>query len=367
MPFFTEDLAVISRARLSLGTLVTMWVTIALFFAFLLPASALAQSKPICSPEWPLSQAAQALLATNARPDAETIQRAVRAAGSDVVSVRALWQQGGDQKKTDQWLINFRGQADAPLVCGTGTRSDVSLTIASARGGELHAIDPRERRVRGWLAAGFSQPQLVLIDATGRIVHLLATPKTLEEGILVAANMEPPIRVQLVARGPGGPRPIAERVISPTRGAVAPQNVLIRDAILSPKESDPYVHLGQIRRAREVPAVRTNRLLAAVAASHAQAICRTGRIAHELGPGDNPESRLKRAGVRAQGVGEALAHAESVYTAMVGLQKSPSHLMTLIDRRFTDVGIGVATDNDKKPCVVVLLAVWPRVIGGSAP
>lgn len=343
-----------------------MRFTIALFFAFLLPASALAQIKPSCSPEGPLSKAAQALLSTNGRLDAETVLYAVRAAGSDVVSVRALWQQGSDQKKTDHWLTAFRIQADAPLVCGTGEQSKISLTIAAARGGGLHATGPKERRIRGWLATGFSQPQLVLVDATGKIVHLLATLKTLTEGISIATDLEPPIRVQLVARGPGGPRPIAERVIPRTRGATDPQKTTNRDAILSPKESDPYVHLGQIRRARRAPAVRTNRLLAAVAASHAQTICRTGRIVHEPGPGDNPERRLTRAGVRAQGVGEALAHGESVYAAMSGLQRSPSHLMTLIDRRFTDVGIGVATDSDKKPCVVVLLAIWPRVIGGSA-
>jgi uncharacterized protein YkwD len=350
-----------------LSILVEMRLIIALFFAFSLRANALAQHKPNCLPEGPLSSAAQALLTTKGRLDAETIIRAVRAAGSDVVSVRALWQQGGDQKKTDQWLTTFRGQADAPLVCGIGAGSNISLTIAAARGGGLHAVGPKERRIRGWLAAGFSQPQLVLVDATGRIVHLNATIKALWEGIGVAADLEPPIAVQLVARGPGGPRPIAERVIPAIRKANSQGQTASRDAILSPKESDPYVHLGQIRRARGVPSVRTNRLLAAVAASHAQAICRTGRIAHELTPGDDPERRLTRAGVRAQGVGEALAHGESVYAAMSALQKSPSHLMTLVDRRFTDAGIGVAKDSEKRPCVVVLLAIWPRVVGGSAP
>jgi hypothetical protein len=360
------QLTVISLARLPLSTLVKMRLIIALFIAFLAPANALAQNKPNCSTEGALSKAAQALLANNSRLDAETVIRAVRAAGSDVVSVRALWQQGGGQKKTDHWLTAFRGQADAPLVCGIGTQSNVSLVIAAARGGGLHAIGPKQRRIRGWLAAGFSQPQLVLVDATGTIVHLAATLKALAEGIVVSTDLPPPIRIQLVARGPGGPRPIAERVILPTRGAAAPQRAATRDAILSPEERDPYVHLGKIRRARGVPAVRTNRLLAAVAEAHAQAICRTGRIAHELGPGDNPERRLTRAGVRAQGIGEALAHGDSIYAAMAGLQRSPSHLMTLIDRRFTDAGIGVATDSEKKPCVVVLLAIWPRMVGGSA-
>jgi uncharacterized protein YkwD len=113
--------------------------------------------------------------------------------------------------------------------------------------------------------------------------------------------------------------------------------------------------------------VRKNNLLAQVAAAHARAICQTGRIVDELGPGDNPESRLARAGIRARGIGEALAHGESVYAALDALQKSPSHLMTMVDRRFTDAGIGVAQDRDRKPCVVVLLAIWPRMVGRSAP
>jgi uncharacterized protein YkwD len=42
---------------------------------------------------------------------------------------------------------------------------------------------------------------------------------------------------------------------------------------------------------------------------------------------------------------------------------SPSHRLTLLERGFTDAGIGRASDTRSKVCVVVLLAEWPRFTG----
>jgi uncharacterized protein YkwD len=207
----------------------------------------------------------------------------------------------------------------------------------------------------------------VLIDATGRLVHYELTVEELSLGASITADIALPARVQLVARGPGGPRPIAERIIPKGKYTQVSSPGGDRFAVLSPTETDAFNHLSQIRSAWGSPPVRKNRLLAQVATTHARAICETGRIAHELRAGDDPEKRLKQAGIQARGVGEALAHGESVFAAMAALQRSPSHLMTLIDRRFTDGAVGVSTDRDSKPCVVVLLAIWPRVIGNAAP
>jgi hypothetical protein len=338
-----------------------------LLFVALTPLSAFAQGTPECALETTLSQAAQVLLTQKGGLDAQIIVAKVRVAGSDIVSVRALWQEHGDLKSLRRWLKTFREQADAPLVCGIAATSNLSLTIAAARGGGLHPLGTNARLVKGWLAGGFSQPHLVLIDAKGLMVQVPATPTELAKGVTVPATLEKPILVQLVARGRGGPRPVAERIIAGSGQTEDETQIGTRGAVLLPQERDPNQHLKRIRSAWGAPALRENSLLARVATSHALAICQTGRIAHELGPGDNPESRLARAGIRARGVGEALAHGESVYASMEALQKSPSHLMTMVDRRFTDAGIGVAHDRDGKPCVVVLLAIWPRMVGVTAP
>ena len=85
------------------------------------------------------------------------------------------------------------------------------------------------------------------------------------------------------------------------------------------------------------------------------------RVAHELDDGADPERRLRAAGISARVVGEVVARGASAGDAVEGLARSPSHRMTVVDRRFTDGGQGVAVAGGRT-CVVVLLAAWPRVM-----
>ncbi len=98
------------------------------------------------------------------------------------------------------------------------------------------------------------------------------------------------------------------------------------------------------------------------AADHARRVCRAGRVVHSLRPGANPQSRLARRGLRARVVGEVIARAQTPRAAFAALTRSPSHLATLVDRRFTDVGVGRATDATGRTCLVVLLTAWPRIV-----
>jgi uncharacterized protein YkwD len=319
-----------------------------------------------CALERELSRAAQVLLAQKGI-NAEKIIETVRAEGSDVVSVRALWQRHGDQHRADQWIQTFQSQSDPPLVCGLASASDVSLLIAAGRAGGLKPISAKNRKIYGWLAKGFAKPRLVFVDSNGLIIETAITPGTLNSGIDTPARLVNPIRVQLVATGKGGPLPVAERIIGRLDINGRPGKQINRMADLSPSETNPIQHLNIIRQTWMVPPVRENNLLAQVAARHARTICQTGRIVHEPTAGDTPMSRTAAAGIQARGIGEALAHGDNLHAAMNALQKSPSHLMTMVDRRFTDAGIGVALDQDKKPCVVILLAIWPRFVGGRAP
>jgi hypothetical protein len=86
-----------------------------------------------------------------------------------------------------------------------------------------------------------------------------------------------------------------------------------------------------------------------------------------LQAGGDPEARLLRAGLKARRVGEAVARAAGTGHAFSALARSPSHLLTLVQRGFTDVGLGEAIDDEKHTCLVVLLAEWPRYVGITAP
>jgi uncharacterized protein YkwD len=61
-------------------------------------------------------------------------------------------------------------------------------------------------------------------------------------------------------------------------------------------------------------------------------------------------------------VGEAVARASDEPSATAALLASPSHRRALVDRRFTDVGLGRARASDGHTCLVVLLAAWPRIV-----
>ncbi|HMI90452.1 MAG TPA: CAP domain-containing protein, partial [Polyangiales bacterium] len=121
--------------------------------------------------------------------------------------------------------------------------------------------------------------------------------------------------------------------------------------------------LAALRREQRQPELRPNALLAKVAREHAERVCQSGVVAHELERGANPEQRLLAAGIRARRVGETVARAAGAETAFAAFEHSPSHRLTLLERGFTDVGVGQSTDSEQRHCVVVLLAEWPRFVG----
>jgi uncharacterized protein YkwD len=120
--------------------------------------------------------------------------------------------------------------------------------------------------------------------------------------------------------------------------------------------------LADLRSRRDVSPLRPNRLLDREAARQAEAVCESGRVSHHR-EGADPETRLRREGIQARAVGETVARGVSPAAAMDALEASPSHLSTLADRRFTDVGLGTAEDAAGRTCLVVLLSSWPRFLG----
>ncbi len=85
-------------------------------------------------------------------------------------------------------------------------------------------------------------------------------------------------------------------------------------------------------------ALRTHPQLEARARQVAQGLARKGRLEHStLGEGVS---------VRFKVMGENIAHAPTLEQALDALEASPSHRANLLDRRFTHVGLGIATEAD---------------------
>jgi uncharacterized protein YkwD len=124
----------------------------------------------------------------------------------------------------------------------------------------------------------------------------------------------------------------------------------------------PETWLMQLRRAAGARSLRSNRLLSREATSHAEMVCESGKLGHEIDPAGDPEARLLKRGIEARVVGEAVARAATMRAALHAIEESPSHRITITDPRFTDAGYGQAKDERGRTCAVILLASWPRKV-----
>lgn len=314
--------------------------------------------EPSCSPDAALADAAAELLLRAEVPSAAQLTAAVRAAGSDAVGVRALFLPAADAPKVELWLSEMRAKSDAPLVCGDARGERARLIVASARGGTFRI---EHGHARGELAPGFGRAELVLQSTQGQLTRLAAPPEALERGIALPPELHV-ARIQLVASGTAGPRPVAERTLLSAANAPEDPPLLLRSERQLDARGVMHV-IATLREERALPALREHRIASELAGAHAQSVCEQGRVVHTLEPGLDPSLRLARAGLTARLVGETIGHADDLAAALQALWDSPSHKLALLERRFTHLGIGSALDAEGKSCLVVLLLAWPRYQG----
>jgi hypothetical protein len=311
-----------------------------------------------CRHEDVLAEVAAGFLLSGRAVNPAELVPAARSAGFDGVALHA--HEGLDDAALGEWLRGLSERADGPLVCGEASSGTRRLVLVSVRGGELW----REANgvLHGRLAPGFRAPHLVVEGADGRVQRIDVGVARLEQGVRLPAELAAQ-RVQLVAEGPQGPRPVAELLLdaqAAAEAAVAPPpdaaghgpRVLPADAL--------GARLDGFRQREGAGSLRPNQALAVSAQGHAQRVCELGKIGHRVDQGQDPETRLREAHIAARNVGEAVARADSADAALGAIFGSPSHRLAVLDRRFTDVGIGQAVDDKGHTCLVVLLAAWPR-------
>jgi uncharacterized protein YkwD len=321
-----------------------------------------------CTPEDALSETAADLLLTGEPLVAANLLPKARGFGFDGVAVQA--REGQDDAALAGWLKTQSERADAPLVCGEARSESRRLVLVSARAGRLAYA---RGRVTGSLAPGFRKPHLVVEDGDGRARRIEVQQDALGRGVALPPELDAK-RIQLVASGPGGPRPVAELVLGAEQAAPAPPpaappatqadaGVPKATAKATARSREAlFARLTAFRRNEGVSGLRQNQLLGQSAQRHAERVCELGKVAHRLGEGDDPETRLREERIEARSVGEAVARSTSADAALSAMFDSPSHRMAVIERGFTDAGIGQAADGKGHTCLVVLLASWPRRI-----
>lgn len=359
-----------------------------------------AAAEPMCEPDDGLSRAARVLLRRGGTPTPADLRRALQRAGSSAIGVHAFLlspptdspagrSEGPRVSSWDprlsRWLRRQAQRGAGVLRCGhaalRGPQRRQRLWLAAPRAGGLQVAP--SRRLTGWLAQGFGRPEVVVAFADGRTERHVLRLHQLRRGWPMPRERGRVTRIQLLAWGPDGPQPVAERVFEPApRAEVSPaevegapldlRHVRVAGPIGSPAgalDAPPDAgdvlarRLQAMRRARAVGRVRAHRLLRALAGRQAAAVCEAGRVVHRLEPDQGPDARVRRAGLQAAQIGEVVARAETPEAAFAALRRSPSHRMTLSAPGFTDAGVGVAQDLRGHACVVVLLARWPRFVG----
>lgn len=309
-----------------------------------------------CTHEDALSEtAAEFLLSSESLTAASLLYRA-RSFGFDGVAVQA--HESASDDALIAWLKAQSERADGPLSCGEAHSESRRLVVVSARGGQLSL---RQGKLVGRLAPGFRAPHLVLEDDDGNARRVDVKLEELQQGVILPEELSVK-RVQLVADGPSGPRPVAELVLSrqAARPQAPPSNELASVAPRARSRDSLFARLSAFRRGEGAGGLRQNQLLDASAQRHAERVCELGKVAHRFGQGDDPETRLREEHIEARGVGEAVARASSADAALNAVFDSPSHRMAVTQRNFTDAGLGQAFDSKGHTCLVVLLASWPR-------
>lgn len=312
-----------------------------------------------CLPDAVLTEAATTLLVEDVAPTAGSLSAALAAAGSDLPSVQSLRAPLSDTRARDRFLRSATERADAPLVCGEAEGETTRVLLVAARGGRLD-VDPASNtqaapRLRVALARNFRDAYLAGRDGEDQLHRWPVDQEVLARGFDVPPDLAPPVVFQLVATGPDGPRPLSRRVVGERDDSA---ELLSVDG-----DDDLATRVATLRAHQGVRDLRVNRLLGAEAAAHAARVCSSGRVRHQgvEGDVDDPRERLRRRGIDARVVGETVARGRDLQAALRALSESPSHRMTLVDPRFTDVGYGTVRQPGGT-CVVALFAAWPRYV-----
>ncbi len=295
--------------------------------------------------------------------DVDAISYALRSAGAPYVWPRAWLFSGSEgevdvaQKRMQRWLGTFSDggarRCGLKLVHQAGQRISIAAVAVDALA-DLEPLPTRVRigqwlELRATLRVPASEAKLVVMGPHGA-PH--PVPTSFADGKVRARfNADQPGAwlVQLLGNVDGGPRPLLEALLF--AGTEPPRELGVSKA---PGEDqaqntrDPRAALFEMvnaaRAAERLPVLALDERLTGLAQSHADAMRRARKTAHDAGDGDL-NFRLEQLGLELE-AGENVAHAASAALAQRALWSSPSHRENLLFPQFNLLGVGVAPDLD---------------------
>lgn len=167
--------------------------------------------------------------------------------------------------------------------------------------------------------------------------------------VAIASNVErSAIAKGIVREAPTFSRTLARtdlrKLLNSLLGSQEERVSLVATTDFTPEPHDERLLLylvNEERRARNLPALRSDAALARAARAHATDMYRRGYFAHVTPEGRTPGARLRRANISFAITGENIALAPTLVIAHNELMASAKHRAHILGRGFTRVGIAV--------------------------
>jgi uncharacterized protein YkwD len=227
----------------------------------------------------------------------------------------------------------------------------VVLSVSSAE------LEPLPRRVgagatlslRGRLRDKYKRPQVEITLPNGSTKHIAEKPGT-DIDFALPVQEAGIHRVELLADGPYGIEVVAN---FPVFAGVEepPVRVEMRASSAVGAEADQGFVAGRLlsllngaRKAAGVPPLKENAGLAQVAEAHSKDMVASGFFGHVSPVNGDPAARVRRKGLGFVLIAENVGRGSTADEVHAMLLDSPGHRANALDPKLTDVGIGVAID-----------------------
>jgi uncharacterized protein YkwD len=214
------------------------------------------------------------------------------------------------------------------------------------------------------------QAQLLIDSEAAKVVLLgpngtprpVPTPSLRNNRLRLKVSLDKPGPwvIQVLSVHASGPRPALEAVVhvdtepnaqfTPSRAPGEEAGVGAKDA------ASALIDMANLARSQAgAPALRRDAMLDRLAQEHALRMRKNRQLAHDFGSG-GPAQRIANAGLHVSAAGENLAHAKDATSGHRVLWASPAHRNSMLERRFTSIGVGVAEDEDRSIWICELYA-----------
>jgi uncharacterized protein YkwD len=244
---------------------------------------------------------------------------------------------------------------------GVWTSPDSLIGVVTLAAAEL-TLDPFPRhleigqalKLRGEIAGRYARGNVFLTAPDGAVQQTGFAARWID--VTLSFSRPGTYKVEVMGDGATGPVVLAnvpiyvgvpEPEVRSTAGGSRTENGDTAEQML--------VLLNRARAEAGTAPVKPDPELRAVALAHSQEMAAGHFFGHVSPTTGMVADRVRRAGVLTSVLGENVSQGDSASSTHQGLMDSPGHRATMLDPRFTHVGIGVAQTNGAPPLVVTLV------------